>query len=64
MKTLEQSFFFYIIYVYDLFWFDFLLLFFFMVIASVTKTFQNKLRVLNFPPHVCEYPIMFYDLSC
>lgn len=64
MKTLEQSFYFTSYMFMILFWFDFLLLFF-LVIASVTKTFQIKLRVLNcFPPHVCEYPIMFYDLSC
>lgn len=50
MKTLEQSFYFTSYMFMILFWFDFLLLF--LVIASVTKTFQIKLRVLNCFPHM------------
>lgn len=51
MKTLEQSFYFTSYMFMILFWFDFLLLFF-LVIASVTKTFQIKQRVLNCFPHM------------
>lgn len=53
MKTLEQSFYFTSYMFMILFWFDFLLLLFlFCNCKCITKTFQIKLRVLNFFPHM------------